>query len=117
MKQIEIVSLKKYDSYSEISYKMRFELPVVFGTKDIPIKGLSAIIQSINGGYNIEEGGVEGSVITYTNLISLDLSTTLPQIKSKLINQYGSIRSKLDNLSIKPIDTISGLSYDGTNWI
>lgn len=117
MKQIEIQSIRRQDSYIEISVKMTFTLPTIFGTGTDPIDGVNAIVSSYPDGFYTELLVPEGTVIGYSQLISLDLDVTVNQIKNKLESRYSNIRSKLDSLVLKPLDLLVGLSYDGTNWV
>jgi len=117
MIQIETTGLKRNDSYIEISYKMRFVLPSIYGTAANPIKGLDIIISSYPDGFLTEDVAGVGIVIAYSKTESVNLSVTLAQIKTALQSRYATIRSKLDSLILSPYDTLAGLSWDGTNWL
>ena len=115
MTQIQVTSVRRYSTYAEVTYKMRFTLPAIYGTGTNPIQGLSAIVSSYDG-YGIEVIPVTGTVITYTKTQSVALSTTQTQIQTGLTDIYTSIRSQLDALTLSPFDTLAGLSYNGTTW-
>lgn len=115
MTQIQVTSVRRYTTYAEVTYKMRFTLPAIYGTGTNPIQGLSAIVSSYEG-YGIEVIPVTGTVITYTKTQSVSLSTTQNQIQTGLTDIYIGIRSQLDALTLSPFDTLAGLSYNGTSW-
>lgn len=116
MTQIQILNEKRNASYVEITYKMRFILPVIYGTGTSPIAGLDSIIKSFPDGFSLETIPVTGIVIVYTQTTSVDLSITLNQGQTFLQNKYSLIRSQLDALSLTPYDNIAGLSWDGSTW-
>ena len=117
MTQIEILSFNKYDSYTEVSYKMRFTLPAIYGTSSNPIKGLNAILNSFpGGGYSTEVTPADGTVITYSKTSPIPLGATVLQIESSLQALYTSIRNALDLATLSPHDTIAGLGFDGATW-
>ena len=116
MTQIQIINLKRYDSYAEVSYKMTFVLPAIYGTGATPIAGLSTIISSFPEGYSTEVIPVDGTVITYSKTSSINLAATLVQIQSALESFYNTIRTSLDAITLSPQDNIAGLSYNGTIW-
>lgn len=119
MTTIEITGTKRYDSqlYAEITYKMRFTLPAIWGTGATPIAGLSSIVASYPDGFSTEIVPVTGTVVVYSATQSVPITVTLAQVKTGLINKYNSIRTQLDALTLKSWDQIAGLTYDGTNWI
>jgi len=116
MTQIQITGTKRYPSYSEISYKMRFTLPAIYGTGTNPIAGLSQIAASFPDGFSIEIIPVTGTIITYSETRSIDLGTTINQIQTGLQNKYSQLRTQLDNLTLSPYDNIVGLSWNGSAW-
>lgn len=117
MTQIQILNVKRNSTgYIEVSYKMTFTLPGIFGTGAIPIEGLSKIAASYPDNFGIEVIPVVGTVITYTNTLSIDGSITLGAGRTALQNRYAAIRAQLDGLTLSPYDTISGQSWDGATW-
>lgn len=116
MTQIEIVALKRNDSYIELSYKMRFVLPSIYGTGALPISGLEIILSSFPDGFSSEDVIGTGKVVVFNKTESINLSVSLAQIKTALQNRYTAVRTKLDSLTLTTYDTIAGLSWDGTNW-
>lgn len=116
MTQIQILNEKRYPSYIEISYKMRFLLPAIYGTGTSPIAGIESIVRSFPDSFSLEVIPVTGTVIVYTQSISVDLSVTLGQGQTFLQNKYSSIRTQLDALTLTPYDNIAGLSWDGATW-
>lgn len=95
---------------------MRFILPTIYGTGANPINGLEIIVSSYPDGFGVEEDISNGKVITYSQVVSIDLDKTLNQIKNGLENQYTQVRNKLDALTLKPMDVLAGLSHNGTSW-
>lgn len=117
MTQIQILNVKRnLAGYIEVSYKMTFTLPAIFGTGANPIEGLGKIAASYPDNFCIEIIPVVGTVIVYTNTASIDGSITLPAARTLLQNKYAAIRAQLDGLTLTPYDTISGQSWDGTSW-
>lgn len=116
MTQIQTIAVKRNPSYLDFTYKMSFVLPAIYGTGATPIKGLNVILASYPDGFSSEIIAPDGTVITFSETIGIPLNATLAQIKTQLIAKYGTIRNKLDSLTLTSYDTIAGLSYDGTNW-
>lgn len=116
MTLIQITRLKRNLSYLELSHKMTFLLPAVYGTGATPVAGLDAIVASYPDGFATEVVPVTGTVITFTETVSVPLTVTLAQAKTSLQNKYATIRAKLDGLTLDPLDRIAGLSWDGTTW-
>lgn len=100
----------------EISHKMWFLLPTIYGTGAAPITGLNTILGSYPDGFGSEiVGGI--TVITFLGVKALDNPASgLAAIKLILQAIYTAIRTKLDSLTLSPYDTLAGLSWDGTNW-
>ena len=119
MTTIQITGTKRYDAqnYAEVSYKMTFTLPAIWGTGASPIAGLSIIVASFPDGFSTEVIAITGTVVTFSNTVSVPITVTLNQIKNGLITKYNSIRTQLDGLTLKTWDQVAGLTYDGTNWI
>lgn len=120
MTQIQVIGLSRQQTgYIEITYKMWFVLPAIYGTGANPIKGLNSVLSSYTAdGYGIEIVPPDGTLITFTETRPLPVTIpTLAQLKTQLQTRYTQIRTKLDSLTLTPYDTIAGLSYDGTNWV
>lgn len=115
MTQIQITEVRRYGSYAEGSYKMRFTLPAVYGTGGNPISGLSEIVSSYSGFYT-EVIPAIGTVIAYAGSKSFDLNVNTNQIQTFLQNEYASIRAALDSRTLTPIDNMIGLKWNGTTW-
>lgn len=115
MTQIQITSVRRYPSYAEAAYKMRFTLPSQFGTGANPIDGLSAIVASYPG-YGLETIPATGTVITYSDQQAIPVGTTLSQIKTFLQTQYTAIQSQITSFALSSYDSLSGLKYNGTTW-
>lgn len=116
MTQIQTINAKRYSSYTDLTYKMYFVLPAIYGTGASPIKGLNIILSSYPDGFSSEIISPDGTVIIFSETVGVPITATLAQIKTQLISKYSSIRTKLDSLTLTAYDTIAGLSYDGTNW-
>lgn len=118
MTQIQVINeVRQSAGYVEVTYKMWFILPAIFGTGASPIKGLSTILSSYPDGFLSEIVAPDGTLITFTETKPLPIPTpNLAQIKNNLQARYTQIRTKLDSLTLTPYDTIAGLSFDGTNW-
>lgn len=119
MIQIQVINeVRQAAGYVEVTYKMWFALPIIYGTGAVPIKGLSTIIASYPDGFGSEIVAPDGTVITFTETRSLSIPLpTLAQLKTQLQNRYTQIRNKLDSLTLTPYDTIAGLTWDGTAWL
>lgn len=117
MTQIQIINLRKYDVYTEISYKLTFVLPAIYGSGANPIAGLSAIVSSLGDGYSLEVIPVDGTVITYSKISSISSAATQGQIQTSLVSLYTTIRTALDALILSPYDTLAGLIYNGSSWV
>lgn len=120
MTQIEIINLRRTpNGYNEVTYKMRFTLPTVFGTGTSPIDGLEKIVSSysdITTSYNIESIPVIGSVIVATETKSVDGTFSVAAIKSYLENRYSALRTSLDSVALSSYDTMAGLVWNGSVW-
>lgn len=119
MTQIKITAANRNpNGYIELTYFMRFVLPTIYGTTQVPIVGLQTILNSYPDGFILETTTDSPALtfIDYSKTVSFPSSVTLAQIKTGLQGVYTTIRAKLDSLTLTPYDTISGLSYDGTNW-
>lgn len=116
MIQIKINEIVKGDSTSNISFTMNFTLPSVFGTGTSPIKGLDTIIKSFPDGFALDNISGIGTIITNTQVVTVDSNATANQIRTTLVNRYNSIRNKLDTITLKGIDALAGNTYDGTSW-
>lgn len=118
MTQIQIISLKRsLTGYTEVTYKMSFTLPAIFGTGSNPIEGLSKIANSYSDtNFSIEVIPVTGTVITLYETKSPDNSFTLAQAKTFLQTRYAAVRAQLDGLSLSVLDSMSGLEFDGSIW-
>lgn len=117
MTQIQVTAIKRYGTGGvEVSYKMWFLLPSIWGTVVSPIAGLSTIINSYPDNFGTEVvGGI--TVITYTGVKGLDNPAAgLAAIKLILQAIYTFIRNRLDSLTLTPYDQLAGLTWDGTNW-
>lgn len=118
MTQIQIFGLKRsLTGYAEVTYKMSFTLPAIFGTGANPIEGLSKIAASYSANnFGIEVIPVTGTVITLFETVSPDTGFTLAQAKAFLQNRYTAVRAQLDALSLSVLDNLSGLDFDGSVW-
>lgn len=119
MNQIEILGIRKYPSYKEVSYKMRFTLPAAYGTGQNPINNLTAIVGSWPSPnyFAVEVLPVDGTVITYIKTDSVNSAATVGQIQTSLTTFYSSIRTNLDSLVVSPDETLAGLVWNGSAWV
>lgn len=113
MTQIQITSIKRYTTYAEVTYKMRFTLPAVLGTGANPIQGVNSIV-STYAGYNTEIIPVTGTVITYTGTESIALTLTINQIQSGLLSRYSEKQAEINAFVLAPYDNLIGLAYNGS---
>ena len=114
--QIQITNVKRFASYIELSYKMRFTLPAIYGTGANPIEGLDRIVAAYPDNFGLEIIPTTGTVIIFRETASVPSNVTLAQIKTQLQNKYSNIRTKLDNLTLDSWDSVCGLSFDGATW-
>ena len=118
MTQIQILNIKRNltAGYVEVTYKMSFTLPAIYGTGANPIYGLSSIIQSFPDGFSLEVIPVTGTVIVLNETKSVPSSVTLAQVQSQLQTRYTNVRAQLDALTLTPYDSAVGQSFDGSVW-
>lgn len=117
MTQIQVINIKRQiTGYIEVSYKMTFTLPAIFGTGLNPIEGLSKIVQSYSDRYSIEVIPVIGIVMVVNETKSPDINLSVPQIKTFLQGRYSALRTEIDGLTLTNFDSLAGLSYDGSAW-
>lgn len=119
MIQIQVTNeVRQSTGYVEVTYKMWFVLPAIYGTGATPIKGLSVIIASYPDGFGSEIVAPDGTLITLVETRPLPVTTpTLNQIKNQLQQRYIAVRNKLDGLTLTTYDQIAGLTFDGTSWL
>lgn len=115
-KQIEVITIKKYPSYVEVTVTMRFQVPAALMSAGVPVSNASSIV-STYGNYSVDTISVTPFyVVTKTETISF-VPTTLAAFKSALISKYNSINTQVQNLSLTVYDSIVRAYWDGSNWV
>lgn len=117
MTEIQILSVKRQIAgYIELTYKMSFTLPTIWGTGANPIAGLDKIVAAYPANYSIEVIPVTGTIVTATETQSVPSNATVATIKTQLQTRYGELRTALDALTLDNWDSVAGLSWDGSTW-
>lgn len=120
MTQIQFIALNRQGAgYVEITYKMSFTLPAIWGTGANPISGLNTIVSSFQGLFAVEVIPVTGTIVTVIETKSVPLDVTLPTIRTQMQNRYTELRNLLDAQVLSVWDSAAGfISVDGgANWV
>lgn len=117
MTQIQIISInRQVAGYIELTYKMSFTLPAIWGTGANPIVGLDKIVAAYSSMYGVEVIPVTGTVVTLTQTQSVPNSVSQATIRTQLQNIYATNRALLDGLTLDAWDNAAGQSWDGAIW-
>lgn len=117
MTQIQILNINRaLAGYIELTYKMSFTLPAIWGTGASPIVGLEKIVDAYPQNFAVEVIPVTGTIVSATETISVPSSVTQATIRTQLQNRYSALRTSLDNLTLDAWDNAAGQSWDGSTW-
>jgi len=117
MTQIQILNINRaLTGYIEITYKMSFTLPAIWGTGANPIVGLEKIVAGYGSKYAVEVIPVTGTIVTITQSQSVPSTVLLSSIRTQLQNIYTQTRAILDGLTLDAWDNAAGQSWDGSTW-
>lgn len=117
MTQIQILNInRQLAGYIELTYKMSFTLPAIWGTGGSPIVGLDKIVAAYPQKFGVEVIPVTGTIVTATETVSVPSNVLQATIRTQLQNRYTALRSTLDALTLDAWDSAAGQSWDGATW-
>lgn len=117
MTQIQILNIYRAAAgYIELTYKMSFTLPAIWGTGANPIVGLSKIVNAYPQNFVVETIPVTGTIVAAIETISVPANVSQATIRTQLQNRYTVLRTNLDSLTLDAWDNAAGQSWDGATW-
>ena len=114
-KQIEIMGIKRNNSYVEVTVTMRFPYPAALIKAGVPLANAAAVLATY-GNYVVDTTDVNH--IAYTLVVPISIADpTLKQVQDACITSWTTQNTALNGIVLKPYDVYIYSYYDGSSWI